>query len=197
MQTVQRVVVAAAMIGVAWPADAQTGWTPTFAGGASVEGTSGIYFAMGTLLSAEMRAGVERREAGTAPLFAVSGSYGRATDLPSAASCPLIAGAFCPSGPLPQVLSGMVWLGARHASTRSRWSWRAMAGVGVLRVWGRYIQTRDGTDTADSYQLGVRGEVDRALTDRVGLLIGGQYIDAARVEAGMRRGGLSVGVRWR
>ncbi|MCU0636995.1 MAG: hypothetical protein MUE41_19175, partial [Gemmatimonadaceae bacterium] len=145
------IVVAVALCSAASPAAAQTGWVPTFAGATSVDGTSGVYFSMGSVLSAELRAGVERREAGTAPVFAVSGSFGRATDRPSTVTCPLIVGVTCPAGTPPTVLSGMAWFGARHASAQSRWSWRAMAGVGLLRIAGDNVFERGRTgNTADS-----------------------------------------------
>jgi hypothetical protein len=171
---------------------AQSGWRPVLSSSVLVEGTSGTYYAMGGLLSVDARLGIERRETGIAPLLALAASAGRGTDQLGGLTCVFDP---CLASSPPWVQTAMLWTGARMHRTTSAVTTRIMVGAGLIRVNGVGTDPRDGTNAARGSQLGVRGEIDYAINDRYGVLFGAQYIDASTLEAGLRRGGLSVGIR--
>lgn len=91
----------------------------------------------------------------------------------------------------------MLWTGMRVQRVGSDLTSRVLVGAGLIRVDGVGTDSRDGADAARGSQFGVRGEFDYAINSRFGVLFGAQYIDAASLEAGLRRGGLSIGLRWK
>jgi hypothetical protein len=172
---------------------AQSSWRPLLSSSLSFEKTEGVYYSMGTLSSLDVRLGFERRDGSTAPLFALSGSVGKGSFPLSGITCPLIQ--TCAAPPPPWVQTAMLWTGARIHRAGSAVTLRMLLGAGGIRVDGEGTDSRDGVNAARATQFGVRGEVDYAINDRFGVLFGAQYIDAGSLEAGMRRGGLSIGLR--